>query len=99
MVEMTLPEQVYDCLLGQTERNITLNWVENIFTDGSAYDHNYGEVLDAYERLCQRLGTGDEDADVEIIINSMLDNEQIVALKMFEYGMKYAKLLNSDTSR
>ena len=92
MFEMTLPEQVYDCLLGQFEPNITLNWVENIFTDGSAYDRNYGAVLDAYECLCQRLGTGDEDADVEIIINAMLDNERIVALKMFEYGMRYARL-------
>ena len=91
MREMTLAEHVYDCLLGQFVSEKALDWVENIYTDGSAYDRNYAAALDAYERLCKRLGTGEEDADVEIIINSMLANEQVVALKMFELGIRYAK--------
>ena len=91
MYDMTLEEQVCDCLLGQFVTEKTLDWVENIYTDGSEYDRNYAAVLAAYGRLCQRLGTDEEDDDVEIIINSMLANEQVVALKMFELGIRYAK--------
>ena len=91
MYDMTLAEQVYDCLLGQFVTEKTLDWVENIYTDGSEYDRNYAAVLAAYGRLCQRLGTDEEDDDVEIIINSMLANEQVVALKMFELGIRYAE--------
>ena len=91
MRELTLAEHVYDCLLGQFVSEKALDWVENIYTDGSEYDRNYSAVLDAYERLCQRLGADEEDRDVEVIINAMLANEQIVALKMFELGMYYAK--------
>ena len=91
MYDMTLEEQVCDCLLGQLVTEKTLDWVENIYTDGSEYDRNYAAVLAAYGRLCQRLGTDEEDDDVEIIINSMLANEQVVALKMFELGIRYAK--------
>ena len=88
MYELTVAEHVYDCLLGQIVSEEALDWVESIFTEGSAYDRNYGAVLDAYARLCRRLGT---DEEVEIIINAMLDNERTVALKMFEYVVRYAK--------
>ena len=86
-----MAEHVYDCLLGQIVSEKALDWVESIFTNGSVYDRNYGAVLDAYARLCRRLGADEEDADVEIIINAMLDNERAVAVKMFEYGAHYAK--------
>ena len=89
--KMDLAEQVYDSLLGMLQPEYALDWVENIFTEGSAYNRLYGDVRKAYERLCVRLGTVDEDDDVEIIINAMLDNERIVALKMFEYGVVYGK--------
>ena len=91
MYDMTLAEQVYDCLLGQIVSEKALDWVENIYTDGSEYDRNYAAVLAAYARLCNRLGVDEEDTDVEIIINALLKNEQIVALKMFESGICYAK--------
>ena len=89
--KMDLAEQVYDSLLGMLQPEYALDWVENIFTEGSVYNRLYGDVRKAYERLCARLGTVDEDDDVEIIINAMLDNERIVALKMFEYGIIYGE--------
>ena len=33
----------------------------------------------------------EEDDDVETIINAMLRNEEIIALKMFESGVRYGK--------
>ena len=85
--KMELAEQVYDSLLGLLQPEYALDWVENIFTEGSDYNRLYGDVRKAYARLCERLGTADEDEDVEVIINAMLDSERIVALKMFEYGV------------
>ncbi len=47
-------------------------------------------MLDAYSRLCQRLGVEEwEDADAEIIIHELLMLEKHLGLKMFEYGMYY----------
>ena len=95
--DMDLSEQVYYSLLGQLEPEYALDWVENIFTEGSDYDRLYGDVLAAYGRLCERLGKADgEDDDVETIINAMLDNERIVALKMFAYGVHHGKLTAKD---
>ena len=91
MYDMALAEQVYDCLLGQIVSEKALDWVENIYTDGSEYDRNYAAVLAAYRRLCRRLGVNEEDDDVETIINAMLRNEEIIALKMFESGVRYGK--------
>ena len=88
---MNLSEQVYLSLLGQLFPEDTLNWVENIFELGKPYYENYSNALDAYARLCQRLGTGEEDKDVEIIVDSLLANEKAVALKMFQYGLHCGK--------
>lgn len=86
-----IAEQVYCSLLGQLVPACSLDWVDNIFTEGSVYGCRYAVALDAYARICQRLGTGEEDHDVEVIINALLDNEHTVALKMFEYGMRYGR--------
>ena len=42
------------------------------------------EMLDAYERLRDRLGVVDEDEDVEVVIDSLLDIQRQLCLKMFE---------------
>lgn len=43
-------------------------------------------MLDAYERLRERLGVGDEDADVEIMIDSLLSIQRELCLQMFDLG-------------
>ena len=49
-------------------------------------------MLDAYERLCQRLEAGEDDGDVEIIIHSLLQIQKIVGMKMYSYGAQFGKL-------
>ena len=45
------------------------------------------EVYEAKQRISQKLHkAGEEDADVELIINHMFDICRIVSAKMFEYG-------------
>ena len=63
------------------------------FAEGEYCMNEYSDMLDAYERLVERLGQTDDDADVEIIINSLLDTQRALCLKMFEYGRIYEKTL------
>lgn len=45
--------------------------------------------MDAYSRICARLGQENEDTDVEIIINSLLSIQKELCFKMYEYGAKF----------
>ena len=79
-------EEVYDTLLGEYVDGAEVPGVQNIYAPGGPCDRNYTAMLEAYERLCRRLNCRDEDPDVEIIIDSLLENQRMIALKMFEYG-------------
>ncbi len=83
-------EDIYYTLIGTMQEKFRVPGVENLFAEGSYCMNSYGEMLAAYERLCNRLGVVDEDEDVEIIIDSLITIERKVSIKMFEYGMKFA---------
>ena len=84
-------EDVYYTLLGETIDDAKVPDVENLFFSGSPCDLNYKQMLCAYKRLCHRLNQVNEDPDVEIIINALLENQRIIALKMYEYGVKKSR--------
>ena len=69
---MDIAELVYESLTG--ELIVPIRDVPNTFAPGSLCEGKYQEMLDAYARLRDRLGVVDEDADVEIIIDSLLAN-------------------------
>ena len=79
---MDFVELVYESLIGELVEPI--KYVPNAFEPGSYCSARYQEMLDAYERLRGRLGVADEDADVEIIINSLLSIQRRLCLEMFE---------------
>ena len=81
-------ENIYYTLIGQMQEEFCVPGIENLFVDGSECDLAYDEMLEAYERLKNRLGIQNEDADIEIIINSLFKIQRLVAFKMFEYGKK-----------
>lgn len=81
-------KEVYDSLNGVLVD--PLPGVEDLFEEGKPCAVRYGQMLEAYARLCQRLGASDEDPDVEVIINALLDNQREMGLKMFEYGTRFA---------
>ncbi len=83
-------EAVYATLVGVMREEFRVSGVEDLFAEGSDCMNWYSDMLDAYERLCDRLGVVDEDKDVEVIICSLRKIEQKVSRKMFEYGMKFA---------
>ena len=63
--------------------------VENAFSGDSYCIKRYGHMLRAYERLCERLGTGEDDADVEVIINAFMDIQQELCYRMYRYGAQF----------
>ena len=88
MVSPTARE-IYYTLAGELQEKARIPGVENLFRSGSPCANAYADMLDAYERLCDRLGVVDEDEDIEIIVSSLRYIEKEMAMKMFEYGMNY----------
>ena len=82
-------EAIYDTLTGEMCDAYRVPGVENLFSESGECMACYGRFLEAYGRLCSRLGVEDEDADVEIIVNAFMDMERIISFRMFHYGMIY----------
>ena len=89
---MDIAEWVYETLLNTLESEYCIPWVEPIFIPGHPCYEAYCDTHRAYEQLRMRLGVADEDADVEKIIDSLLEHGKILALEMFRYGMQYQKM-------
>ena len=90
-MERRMADRVYDTLKGIGVRDEWVPGVENLFSPGSECEGEYFRMLDAYERLCDRLGVRDEDEDVEIIIRSFLNMEHRIGYAMYECGARFAK--------
>lgn len=89
-----LAERVYDVVLGISDGEDCpappVGCVENAFADGARCDQLYERMHDTAERLCKRLDV-EEDRDVETMIESWMDMMHIVSIKMFEYGVQFAR--------
>ncbi len=66
-------------------------FVKDEFAAGSYCHQTYGHVQEAYDRLCSRLGCGCEDADLEIILSEMENIAKYMSIKMFQYGVFFAR--------
>ena len=86
---MDIVEQVYLSLTGELVDPI--RYVPNAFEQGSYCAERYQEMLDAYERLRERLGVTDEDEDVEIMISAFEDIQQKLCLRMYHYGARFGE--------
>lgn len=66
--------------------------VVNEFAEGSPCEEAYKEVFQACERLSEKLGVSfGEDADIECIVDKMFEIQEILCMKMYEYGWLFAK--------
>ncbi len=87
---MLLEEYVYDSLRGTLIAPHPK--VKNIFEDGMPCEKWYGEMLDAYLRICNRLGVpNEEDEDVEIIITCLRRIEREIAYQRLRYGAQFER--------
>ncbi len=71
-------------------------YVANEFADGSICSESYGEILNAYSRLCARLQQEQwNDPDIEIIINCYNSITEHLCLASFGYGVLFARMEHS----
>jgi len=89
-MEEKLWEQVYTSLTCHISASCRMPGVENAFADDAYCIQLYGQMRDAYDRLCHRLGVVDEDEDVECIIRCFMDMERELCRLMFGYGQKFS---------
>ena len=68
MLSEPLWEKVYESLTCHVSESSRIPGVEDAFADNAYCMQKYRQMRDAYDRLCDRLGVVDEDADVECII-------------------------------
>ena len=66
-------------------------YVENEFSEGKVCQIAYAEILDAYQRIYRRLGGGEEDNDIEIIINNFNTITEYLCMKMYDYGCFFSQ--------
>lgn len=63
--------------------------------EGEYCEKLYSQMLEAYERVCRRLGKpGTEDEDVEIIISNLMSIGRHQSMKMFDYGVLFTEREN-----
>lgn len=84
-------QRVYETLTGNLVEGCCVPGVENAFKEDSYCMNLYGEMLDAYSRVLERLGLVDEDDDIEIIINNLLDISKYLSIKMYHYGSVFSR--------
>lgn len=86
-------QMLYDFMNGMYEgdycRLAKDKFVRDEFTDGSYCMNLYEKVYDANCRICERLGV-DEDADVELIISSLMEIGWYLSMKMYDYGVMFS---------
>ena len=90
-MDQTYAAWIYDSLMGNLTKEACCPEIDNLFEYGKPCAVLYEQTLEAYWRLCGRLGQEDEDDAGEIMINSLLKITQIVSMKMFEYGQALCK--------
>ncbi|MBQ5711628.1 MAG: hypothetical protein IIV61_03350 [Oscillospiraceae bacterium] len=90
-MDRSFVEQVYETMWGQLIDKYAVPGVEDAFCEGSRCGQLYEQMLEAYERVCDRSGVADEDPDVETIVGALLEMDRILCLKMFGYGEKMGR--------
>ena len=85
-MENDMAYRVYENLVCGVWEPYRMPGVEDAFAEGSFCQEMYGQMSDAYERLRERLGVEDEDADAEIMLHAQLEITRELCLKMYRYG-------------
>ncbi len=63
-------DKIYYSLIGELTEEAAFPWVPDAFASGSKCDKAYTRLLDARDRVLEKLGT-DEDPDLEQMLNEM----------------------------
>ena len=78
-------EAVYLTLCGQLAASARIDGVEDAFREGSPCSQWYSLLLEARDRLLERLGVPDDD-DLEMMLVYQLMIQEALCHEMFHYG-------------
>ncbi len=67
---MELYDDIYDSLIGELTEDTALSWVPNAFAPGSDCDRAHSRLLQARDRVLEKLGK-DDDPNVEQMLDEM----------------------------
>ena len=79
-------ELIYDSMCGFLVEECALPDVYNAFVPGSYCDRQYERMRSAYERVCDRLKTGEEDPDLNIMVEAMENIQRELCRRIFYYA-------------
>ena len=79
-------ENTYESMLGLLVEEYALPDVDNAFVQGGYCDRQYARMRDAYERLCDRLKTGEEDPDLDVMVDAMENIQKELCRRIFHYA-------------
>ena len=79
-------DEVYESMLGLLTEEYALADVNNAFVPGSYCDRQYARMRAAYERLCDRLKTGEEDPDLDVMVDAMENIQKELCRRLFHYA-------------
>ncbi len=82
-------DEIYNTMIGILEKEYELPWVDNAFEEGQHCMRAYEEMRDAYERICERLDVGEEDDDLNIIVDCFESMQRELCRRMFDCGVQY----------
>ncbi len=83
-------EWILESVMGELLPEYHCPQAENLFEEGKECERLYANAIEAYWRLCDRLGV-EEDPDGEIMIDSLLAIVRNVGCQMFQYGATLEK--------
>ena len=76
---------IYDSMCGFLAEEYAVADVDNAFVPGSYCDRQYARMRAAYERLCDRLKTGEEDPDLDVMVDAMENIQKELCRRIFHY--------------
>ncbi len=76
-------EEIYETMLGIRIPEAQIPGVEDAFAEGELCDLAYGQMRKAYLRICARLGSGEEDADLDEMVFQMERIQEELCRRMY----------------
>lgn len=79
-------EDIYETMLGLRIPEACVPGVEDAFSEGGLCQREYDRMRSAYARLCSRLGAGDEDPDLNTMVDAMEAIQRDLCQRIYRYG-------------
>lgn len=84
-------QAIYDSMHGYLKKEYRIPWVKNVWEEETGFKLAYDDFWTVREHLCQRYGIDWDDEDLERIMNGIMNLDEDLCRRMFQYTIEYAK--------